>query len=178
MTFGGVSSETQGVGINNALILQHRRLRVWRGADEVDIRVGTTPGASYQLPVLAETDRWIGPDADSDTLYALRVGAALHLARLPYRSIVQPANSGTSQQLRAVITAGPATGKLWDSDVSGAGSAAAGAELGLTRGSPSARLTFSRSFTLLAKSSAWKSRRGESGVEPGHHPALRVVHRR
>ena len=134
LTFGGVSSETQGVGINNALILQHRRLRVWRGADEVDIRVGTTPGASYQLPVLAESDRWIGPDADSDTLYALRVGAALHLARLPYRSIVQPANSGTSQQLRAVITAGPATGKLWDSDVSGAGSAAAGAELGLTSG--------------------------------------------
>ena len=134
LTFGGVSSETQGVGIKNALILQHRRLRVWRGADEVDIRVGTTPGASYQLPVLAESDRWIGPDADSDTLYALRVGAALHLARLPYRSIVQPAHSGASQQLRAVITAGPATGKLWDSDVSGAGSAAAGAELGLTQG--------------------------------------------
>ena len=134
LTFGGVSSETQGVGVKNALILQHRRLRVWRGADEVDIRVGTTPGASYQLPVLAESDRWIGPDADSDTLYALRAGAALHLARLPYRSIVQPAHSGASQQLRAVITAGPATGKLWDSDVSGAGSAAAGADLGLTHG--------------------------------------------
>ena len=134
LTFGGVSSETQGVGVKNALILQHRRLRVWRGADEVAIHVGTTPGASYQLPVLAESDRWIGPDADSDTLYALRVGAALHLARLPYRSIVQPAHSGTSQQLRAVITAGPATGKLWDSDVHGAGSAAAGAELRLTAG--------------------------------------------
>ena len=134
LTFGGVSSETQGVGINNAIILQNGRLRVWRGADEVDVLVGTTLGANYRLPVLPDSNRWIGPDADTDTLYALRVGDELHLARLPYSSIVQPAHSGTSQQLRAVITAGPATGKLWDSDMTGAGSVAAGSDLELTQG--------------------------------------------
>ena len=134
LTFGGVTSETQGVGVNNALILQNRRLRVWRGENEVNIKVGTELGANYQLPVLADSDHWVGLDASTTTLYALRVGAELYLARLLYSSIAQPAHSGTSQQLRAVITAGPATGKVWDSDVSGVGTIAAGSDLRLTAG--------------------------------------------
>ena len=134
LTFGGVSSATEGVGVNNVLILKDRRLRVWRGDDEVDITVGGTPGATYRLPTLLDSDRWLGLDADTEKLYTLRVGADLHLARLPYSSIGNPAHSGTQQQLRAVITAGPAAGMLWDSDVSGAGSLAAGYDLELAAG--------------------------------------------
>ena len=134
LTFGGVSSATEGVGVNNVLILKDRRLRVWRGDDEVDITVGGTPGATYRLPTLLDSDRWLGLDADTEKLYTLRVGADLHLARLPYSSIGHPAHSGTQQQLRAVITAGPAAGMLWDSDVSGAGSLAAGYDLELAAG--------------------------------------------
>ena len=134
LTFGGVSSATEGVGVNNVLILKDRRLRVWRGDDEVDITVGGTPGATYRLPTLLDSDRWLGLDADTETLYTLRVGADLHLARLPYSSIGYPAHHGTEQQLRAVITAGPAAGMLWDSDVSGAGSLAAGYDLELAAG--------------------------------------------
>ena len=134
LTFGGVSADTEGVGVNNVLILKDRRLRVWRGDDEVDITVGGTPGATYRLPTLLDSDRWLGLDADTEKLYTLRVGADLHLARLPYSSIGNPAHSGTQQQLRAVITAGPAAGMLWDSDVSGAGSLAAGYDLELAAG--------------------------------------------
>ena len=134
LTFGGVSSATEGVGVNNVLILKDRRLRVWRGDDEVDITVGGTPGATYRLPTLLDSDRWLGLDADTEKLYTLRVGADLHLARLPYSSIGYPAHHGTEQQLRAVITAGPAAGMLWDSDVSGAGSLAAGYDLELAAG--------------------------------------------
>ena len=134
LTFGGVSSATEGVGVNNVLILKDRRLRVWRGDDEVDITVGGTPGVTYRLPTLLDSDRWLGLDADTEKLYTLRVGADLHLARLPYSSIGHPAHSGTQQQLRAVITAGPAAGMLWDSDVSGAGSLAAGYDLELAAG--------------------------------------------
>ena len=135
LTFKSVSADPLGQNVTHALMLQGRRLRAWRGDNEVSINVGTTPGATYQLPVIAESDRWVGLDADSATLYALRAGAGLHLARSPYRLRPTPAHYGVDQQLRAVITAGPATGKLWDSDsMAGVGSVAAGADLALTAG--------------------------------------------